>query len=135
MILNQLSVFLENKPGMLSAFINTLAENNVDLQALSIADSRDYGVLRIIVDDPSRVAGMLITKDWPCTVTPVLAVTVPDEPGSLTHILSVLADGGVSLSYSYAFFSREKGRAVIVLRVEDNEKAIDLLEKAGISAK
>lgn len=132
MIQTQVSVFLENKPGKLAAFIRFLADRSIDLQALSIAEAQDYGVLRIIVDKPRETAELLKKANWPCKCTEVLSVLVPDEPGSLTRILSVLAEGGVSLSYSYAFCSRIQGQACIVLRVPDNEKAAGLLRAAGI---
>ncbi|MCR4906138.1 MAG: acetolactate synthase [Clostridiales bacterium] len=131
MILNQISVFLENKAGKLSEFIRLLADNQIDLQALSIAESQDYGILRIIVDRPEKTAALLREREWPCSVTPVLAVLVPDSPGSLTNIFSVLADHGVSLAYSYAFLSRSAGQACVVLRVDDNASAEALLREAG----
>ena len=132
MIVKQLSVFLENRPGQLAAFTKMLAENHVDLQALSIAETQDYGVLRIIVDKPEETADLLNGQGWPSTVTEVLAVTVPDEPGSLTHLLSILAENEISLTYCYAFFERSGNAARIVLRVADNEKAAALLNAAGI---
>ena len=132
MLINQISVFLENKPGKLSEFVNLLADNKIDLEALSIAEAQDYGVARIIVDKPAQLKELLTEKGWPCTSTPVLAANVPDEPGSLTKILSVLADSNVSIEYSYAFFSRNSGPCV-VLRVEDNEVAQKLLNNAGIT--
>lgn len=132
MIVNQLSVFLENRPGALAAFTQMLASNHIDLQALSIAEAQDYGVLRIIVDQPEETAALLTEQDWPCTITPVLAVTVPDEPGSLTHLLAVLAENNISLAYCYAFFERSGSSAQIVLRVADNDRAAELLNAAGI---
>ena len=132
MLVKQLSVFLENRPGQLAAFTKMLAENQVDLQALSIAETQDYGVLRIIADKPEETAALLNAQGWPSTVTEVLAVTVPDEPGSLTRLLSVLAENEMSLAYCYAFFERSGNAARIVLRVADNAKAVRLLNAAGI---
>lgn len=132
MLVNQLSVFLENRPGQLAEFTRMLAANHIDLQALSIAETQDYGVLRIIVDQPEETADLLREQDWPCTITPVLAISVPDEPGSLTRLLSVLAENDISLAYCYAFFEREGGKARIVLRVADNDKAVELLQAVGI---
>ena len=131
MLINQISVFLENKPGKLSEFVNFLADNKIDLEALSIAEAQDYGIARIIVDKPEELKALLSEKGWPCTLTPVLAANVPDEPGSLTKILAVLADSNISIEYSYAFFSRNS-EPCIVLRVEDNEVAKNLLIGAGI---
>ena len=132
MLVKQLSVFLENRPGQLAAFTKMLAENQVDLQALSIAETQDYGVLRIIADKPEETAALLNAQGWPSTVTEVLAVTVPDEPGSLTRLLSILAENEISLAYCYAFFERSGNAARIVLRVADNAKAVKLLNAAGI---
>ncbi len=133
MIVNQISVFLENKAGQLADFVQLMAKNNIDLKALSIAESQDYGVLRIIVDDPDGVAALLRENSWTFTVTPVLAIMVPDEPGSLTHILAILAENGISLAYTYAFFSRKQGNAFIILRVDDNAKASKILFDANIA--
>ena len=127
MFVKQISVFLENKPGKLSDFIKVLAEKGIDLQALLIAETQDYGILRIIVDNSDEAIKLLQDGGYAFTVTDVLAVTVPDEPGSLTKILTTLADGGISIKYSYAFYSREQGKANIVLRVDDNDKAVKLL--------
>lgn len=132
MIIEQISVFLENKPGELLRFTQVLAENNIDLQALSIAESDDYGILRIIVDKPTEALKLLREQNLPSSVAKVIAVNVPDEPGSLTNILTVLAGGKINLAYSYAFLSRVAGKACIVLRVDDNAVAEKLLEDAGI---
>lgn len=130
MIIDQISIFLENKAGALSELIHLLADNNIDLEALSIAESSDYGIMRIIVDKPDETIKVLKEKSIPCSENKVLAVKVPDTPGSLTKILSLLADNGISLAYSYAFLSRTKGEAFIVLRVEDNDAAEKLLNEA-----
>ena len=132
MIIEQISVFLENKPGELLKFTQILAEKNIDLQALSIAESDDYGILRIIVDKPAETLRLLREQNLPSSVARVIAVNVPDEPGSLTNILTVLANGNVNLAYSYAFLSKVAGKACIVLRVDDNAVAEKLLEDAGI---
>ncbi|MGN0517946.1 MAG: ACT domain-containing protein [Acutalibacteraceae bacterium] len=132
MIIEQISVFLENKPGELLRFTQVLAENKIDLQALSIAESDDYGILRIIVDKPTETLRLLREQNLPSSVARVIAVNVPDEPGSLTNILSVLANGNINLAYSYAFLSKVAGKACIVLRVDDNAVAEKLLEDAGI---
>ena len=129
MIINQISVFLENKPGQLCNLVNTLAGSGIDLKALSLAESQDYGILRIIVDEVEKATDIIKEQGWPCAVTPVISVTVPDEPGSLTKILSVIAENNVDLQYSYAFFSRVQGKACIILRVDDNEKVEKILKE------
>ena len=132
MILNQISVFLENKPGKLLTIIRFLADNQIDLDAMSIAETLDYGILRIVVRDPEKTARLIREAGWSCKITPVLAVQVPDAPGSLTCILKVLAESGINLLYSYAFLSRVQGHACIVLRTEDSAKAEQVLNEAGI---
>ena len=132
MIVKQISVFLENKPGQLAECVRILGEHKIDLQAMQIAEAQDYGLLRIIVDRPEDAVKALRAKEWVCTMTEVLAVTVPDEPGSLMRIASVLADNAISLIYSYAFLSKVHGNACIILRVENNEQAAELLNEAGI---
>ncbi len=132
MLLKQISVFLENKSGQLLEIVNLLAANGIDLRALSIAEAQDYGVLRIIVDKPDETLAFLRQQEWVCQMNEVLAVTVPDEPGSLTRILTVLADKDVNMVYTYAFLSGTQGKACIVLRVDDNAYAEKLLRDAGI---
>lgn len=132
MLLKQISVFLENKSGQLLEIVNLLAANGIDLRALSIAEAQDYGVLRIIVDKPDETLAFLRQHEWVCQMNEVLAVTVPDEPGSLTRILTVLADKNVNMVYTYAFLSGTQGKACIILRVDDNAYAEKLLRDAGI---
>ena len=132
MLLNQISVFLENKSGQLLEIVNILADNDVDLRALSIAEAQDYGVLRMIVDKPEATLSLLQEQGWVCRANEVLAVTVPDEPGSLTKILTVLADNDVNMVYTYAFLSGTQGKACIVLRVDDNAAAEKMLRDAGV---
>lgn len=132
MIIKQISIFLEDKKGELSRLIRLLADHHINLEAFSIAESRDYGVLRVIADKPEETAALLREENWAYTQNEVLAVNVPDTPGSLTEILTTLADGGVSLAYSYAFLSRTQGQACIVLRVSNNAAAQELLAAKGI---
>lgn len=132
MLLKQISAFLENKSGQLLQIVNVLADNDIDLRALSIAEAQDYGVLRMIVDKPDETLAILRAQDWLCSANEVLAVTVPDEPGSLTKILNVLADNDVNMVYTYAFLSGTQGKACIVLRVDDNAAAEKLLRDAGV---
>ena len=132
MLLKQISVFLENKSGQLLQIVNILGEHKIDLRAMSIAEAQDYGVLRIIVDKPDETLSLLREKEWLCSANEVLAVMVPDEPGSLTKILNVLADNDVNMVYTYAFLSGIEGKACIVLRVDDNAAAEKLLRDAGV---
>jgi len=133
MIINQISVFLENKPGTLASLINVLGENNINLEAFSIAETESYGIIRIIVDKPEETYKILSQQGWAHSENEVLAVTVPDVPGSLGKILNVLASNQISLEYSYAFLSRNAGQACIVLRVSDNKQAEKLLKDAKVT--
>ena len=132
MAIQQLTVFLENKQGKLAEITGLLAKNGIDLRALSIAEAQDYGVLRMIVDKPDETLALLRQKEWLCSANEVLAVLVPDEPGSLTKILNVLADNDVNMVYTYAFLSGVQGKACIVIRVDDNAAAEKLLCEAGV---
>lgn len=132
MTVKQISVFVENKPGQLSEFTKLLEKNNIDLRALSIADTEDFGILRVIVDDSYKTVCMLKEEGYVCSVTPVLAVEIPDRPGSLVGVLDALADGGVNLEYTYAFLARKKNSAYMIFRVTDNERAAEVLKQKGI---
>lgn len=132
MTVKQISVFVENRPGQLSEFSKLLERNNIDLRALSIAEAEDFGILRVIVDDPYNTIRILKAAGYVCSVTPVLAVEIADRPGSLVKILDALGNGGVNLEYTYAFLSRKKGSAYMIFRVEDNEKALEVLRSCEI---
>ena len=132
MTVKQISVFLENKAGCLAAFTKVLRENNIDMRAMSIAETPDFGILRIIVDDTYKSACVLKEADYIFSITPVLAVEVSDEAGGLYQIVQLLGDNKINLEYTYAFITRKKGQAYMIFRVEDNEKAIDVLEKNGV---
>ncbi len=132
MTVKQISVFLENKAGCLAAFTKVLRENNIDMRAMSIAETPDFGILRIIVDDTYKTACVLKEADYIFSITPVLAVEVSDEAGGLYQIVQILGDNKINLEYTYAFITRKKGQAYMIFRVEDNEKAINVLEKNGV---
>ena len=132
MTVKQISVFVENKAGKLAELTEYLHENDVDMRALSIAEAQDFGIVRMIVDDAYKTSCTLKEAGYVASITPVLAVEMPDEPGSLFHILKLLGDGGVNLEYMYAFLTRKADTAYMVLRVENNEKAIEILSRKGI---
>lgn len=134
MIINQISVFLENKPGRVSEFARLLGANNIDLLALTIGENQDYGLLRVIVDQPERTTEILSANRWPYTVTPVLVITVPDEPGSLVNVLTTIADEGINIAYCYSFRSHTPGTVCVALRLDDNIRAQRLLNAKGIEA-
>ena len=132
MTVKQISVFLENKPGKLADFTDVLSSQGVDMRALSIAEASDFGIVRIIVDDVYNASTLLKDAGYICSITRVLAVEMPDEPGALSRIIRVLGDADVNVEYMYAFTSRKKGSAYMIIRVADNEKAIEVLKKYGI---
>lgn len=133
MTVNQLSVFIENRPGSLAAFASLLRENNIDLRALSIADVEDYGILRVIVSDIHKASLALKDANYVFKITPVLAVPLQDAPGSLADALDVLGQAGINIEYLYAFVGRQQDKAYVIFRVRDAdiEKAAQTLSKAG----
>ena len=132
MTVKQLSVFLENKPGRLAELTKALRQNGIDMRAMSIADAPDFGIARVIVDDPYEAACVLKDAGYVLSVTPVLAVAIPDEAGSLYEILRVLGENEINLEYTYAFPTAKKGQALMIFRVENNEKAIETLSGVSI---
>lgn len=132
MTVKQISVFLENKAGRLVELTDILSEHKIDIRALSIADTKDFGILRLIVDNPDKTAEILESTEFVFSVAPVLAVAIPDEPGSLSAILHVLAENNINLEYTYAFITRKADCAYMILRVEDNEATAIALSNQGV---
>ena len=132
MTVKQISVFVENRPSTLASFAKVLAENGVDIRALSISETRDFGILRIIVDDSYKTACVLKDAGYVCSITPVLAVEMADAPGSLSRVLDILSVNSINLEYTYAFITRRKDSAYMIIRVEDNDRAADILVKNGV---
>ena len=129
MTINQISVFLENKPGQLAEFTRLLEEQQIDMRALSIAETQDFGILRLIVDDPYKTLNVAKEAGYICAVTPVLAVEISDTPGSLVKMLTALGQNDINVEYTYAFITRKKDVAYMVFRVNDPEKATRVLIK------
>lgn len=132
MTVKQISVFVENKPGQLAEFTDVLRQNSIDMRALSIAETKDFGIIRVIVDDSYKTACILKEAGYVFSITPVLAVEIPDEPGGLSKILDVLKEHEINVEYTYAFITRKKEYAYMIFRVEDNDKAVKALSKNGI---
>ena len=129
----QISVFLENRAGQFAEITGILAENGVDLRAISIAETADYGVLRMIVDNAEKATSILMQHGYLLTMTPVLVVAVPDQPGGVAAILATLAEGNIDIEYMYSLFTHAAGKAYIVFRVAEAEKFIALLSSHGIT--
>ena len=133
MNIKQISVFLENQPGALYAMTGVLADNQVDMRALSLAETKDFGIARIIVDDVYKAATVLKDAGYVHSVTPVLGVAIPDVPGGLSKVLQVLTDAQVNVEYMYAFLGgRDAAHAYMIFRVENNETAAAALAAQGI---
>ena len=131
MTIKQLSVFVENKQGRLSEITGILHSAGVDIRALSLADTTDFGILRLIVDKEDVAEAALRGAGLTVSLTPVIAAGIADRPGGLAEAMALLRDGGISVEYMYAFISRRKEMAYVILRVDDNGKAAELLQKAA----
>lgn len=132
MSIHQISVFLENRAGQLAELTRLLADNGVDLRAISIAETTDYGVVRMIADDDQKASAVLLGHGAILSVTPVWAVEVPDQAGGLASLLEVLAANHVSVEYMYSLFTHKDGMAYMVLRIADEEKFLQVAKDNGI---
>ena len=133
MQIQQLSIFVENKSGRLAEITETLAAVNVDIRAISVADTSDFGLLRLIVVRPQEAVEALKKANLTVSLTSVIAVGINDKPGEFAKAMRVLADNHISVEYMYAFISRDKGKAYVILRVEDSEKATKALSENSIA--
>ena len=133
MTIEQLSIFVENKPGKLVEALETIAEAGVDLRALSLADTADFGILRVIVDRPDQALQALQESGYLVRSNEVIPVSVGDKPGGLSSVLRILANAGVNVEYTYAFVAHGRDTAYVILRVADNEAAVNVLKGNGVS--
>ena len=131
MAIKQLTVFIENKKGTVVSVTDALANNNVNLRALSIAETQDFGILRMIVNDEKTAEKVLADKGYLIKTIDVVGVKIGDEPGKLTAALDVLDKADINVEYLYAFMARTEKHAYVVLRVEDNAVAEKILTEAG----
>ena len=132
MNVNQISVFLENRTGQLAETTRLLADNGIDLRAISIAETADYGVLRMIVDDADRAAQILLSHGCILTMTPVTVVGLLDQPGSLANLLDILSAGEIDIEYMYSLFTHQNGKAYMVFRSEKEEEFLAVLRANGM---
>jgi hypothetical protein len=132
MSIHQISVFLENRTGQLAEITHLLAENHVDIRAISIAETSDYGIARMIVDDSQKASAILLEHGDILSMTPVWAVEVPDRPAGLSELLAVLAKGHIDVEYMYSLFTHRDGMAYMVLRISDEAAFTAALDSAGI---
>ena len=133
MLITQLSIFIENRQGRLAEITGLLGEAGVNIHALSLADTTDYGIMRLIVSDPENAKIAMKAKGLMVKTTEVIAVSLKHEAGSLASVLRKMADLGISIEYMYAFTSRSPGHdAMVILKIEDQEAGIKKLESIGI---
>ena len=133
MKIQQLSLFLENKPGCLLEPCRLLADGGINIRALTLADTQQFGILRMIVSDWRKAAALLKEKGYVVNLTEVLAVEVPDRPGGLVHLLETIENSKVNIEYMYAFSSARQNKAVLLFRFDDPDEAITQLQAAGIN--
>ena len=128
----QISVFMDNKPGQLSGVMEIIKESGINVRALSLADTKDFGILRIIVHDTEKAVDALKDAGYAVTVNEIVAITIPDSPGQLSRVLEILGKDNVNLEYLYAFTGASDRAVSFVLRVNDNDAAAASLTKCGI---
>lgn len=132
MFIKQLSIFVENKVGRLQSIINALGENDINISALSIADTTDFGILRIIVDNPDKAKLVLKGLGVISKTTEVVAVYIDDRSGGLAAVLNLVSDAGIGIEYMYAFLGRTEGKALMVLKADDEVRLEKVLTENGI---
>lgn len=132
MLVEQISVFLENKSGRLAEVTRALGNSNIDISALSIADTTNFGILRLIVNKPEEAVKILQENGFTVSCTSVIAIAVEDKPGGLASALEVLDKGAIGIEYMYAFVGKATSDALVLLKVDDSEKAVQILSTNGI---
>ncbi len=133
MIIKQISIFVENKAGRLAEITEIIGKAKIDIRALSIADTTDFGILRLIVDKPEQAALTLKEAGLTVSITNVIAVGIDDTPGAFSVPMRVLADAGIDVEYMYAFISRDTKKAYVILRVADNDVAAKALTEHNVT--
>ena len=134
MKLKQLSVFLENKPGALSAPCRLLAKADINIQTFSLADTREFGILRLVVENSDKARRLLTRHGFAVKLTEVVVLEVPDQPGGLAAILDALDGTGINVEYAYAFTTKSKGYGLLVFRFNDPDGALKILKARKITA-
>ncbi len=132
MAVKQVSIFLENETGRLADLTEILAENNVDLNAVTIAETGEYGILRCIVQNPEEAVAALSGKGFMASITEVLAVAIENKPGAVNQVLQALADAGIGVKYIYSTIQSAKGEAAITMKTTDQKRAETILKNAGV---
>lgn len=131
-MLEQISIFLENKPGRLAAVMNVLGKANIDLRAFTIADTTDFGIVRIIAREPEKALATLKENDFTAAANKITGFTIPDHPGEMNKVIEILQAGEVDIEYSYSFMGSRPDEADIAIKTKDNEGTEKLLKSKGI---
>ena len=132
MFVKQISIFLENKSGRLAEVTRTLGANNIDISALSIADTTDFGILRLIVNKPEEAERILRDEGFTVSCTSVIAICVQDRPGGLAEALEILKKENIGIEYMYAFVGKKESEAMVILKVDNSEGAVKTLKENGV---
>lgn len=132
MTINQLSIFVENKAGTVAEITKSIAKAGVSIRALSVADTQEFGILRLIVSDVEKAREALSESECVVSVTKVIGVEIPDVAGGLSEVLELMSENNINVEYLYAFITISGKHAYVVLRVEDNEKAAKILNEKGV---
>jgi len=132
MKITQLSMFLENKKGRLYDATKVLGDANIDIKALNIAESEDFGILRIVVDQPNAALKILKDNGFVASITKIVGVEVNDKPGGLSAVLKILKDNDLNIEYMYAFEEKNNNKAILILRFDNTDKAVEVLTKNNI---
>lgn len=133
MSIKQISVFMENRPGRLAEITRILAKNGINMRAINIADTTDFGILRMIVNDPQKAEKVLRENDMTASITDVIAISIDDKIGSFSDVMSILEDGNISVEYIYSFIGEKSAKAGIVVRTNNCEETLKLFENSGVS--
>lgn len=133
MLIKQISIFVENKPGRLSEVTNLLGKNDINIRALSVSDTKDFGILRLIVNKPDKACEVLRGAGCTVSITNVIAICINDRPGGLAEAMDSLYAANISVEYMYAFISKAEGQAYVILRVANNETAAEALKEKGFT--
>lgn len=132
MKIQQVSIFLENRKGRLYEVCALLGKNRVNIRALTVAESEDFGVLRAVVDKPEETVKLLKANGFAANLAPIVAVEVPDQPGGLATVLKVLNDNDINVEYMYGFVEKFGDNALLVFRFDDPDRSVEILQKSGV---
>lgn len=133
MLIKQISVFVENRKGRLYSLAKTISDNGIDLKALSISDTAEFGILRCIVNDPQKALQVVKDAGFTASVTEVLGIEVDDNPGGLTRVLKILQDNEIGIEYLYSFVGTSSDNAIVIFHVNETEKAFEKLQDSGLT--